>query len=80
MHKSPLREEPREQQAGVIPLKHESSLLDWLQSSGRLISRDTQETEFAREEEDDVAGLLDSEDVGDIYDDDDLEMEIDEEP
>jgi hypothetical protein len=79
MHKSPLREEPREQQAGVIPLKHESSLLDWLQSSGRLISRDTQETEFAREEEDDVAGLLDSEDVGDIYDDD-LEMEIDEEP
>jgi hypothetical protein len=51
-----------------------------LQSSGRLISRDTQETEFAREEEDDVAGLLDSEDVGDIYDDDDLEMEIDEEP
>ena len=80
MPKSPLREEPREQQAGVIPLKHESSLLDWLQSSGRLISRDTQETEFSRDEEDDVAGLLDSEDVSDIYDDDDLEMEIDEEP
>lgn len=80
MHTSPLREEPREQRAAVIPLKHESSLIDWLQASGRLIMRDTQEPEFVGDEEDDVAGLLESDDVGDIYDDDDdIEIELDEE-
>lgn len=79
MHNSPLREQPREQQAGVIPLKHESSLLDWLQANGRLISRDQQEAEVSVEtEEDDVAGLIDSDDVGDFYDDDD-ELVIDDE-
>lgn len=79
MHNSPLREQPREQQAGVIRLKHETSLLDWLQANGRLISRDQQEAEVSVEtEEDDVAGLIDSDDVGDFYDDDD-ELVIDDE-
>lgn len=79
MPTSPLREEPREQRASVISVKHESSLLDWLKSSGRLISRDTQEPEFSGDEEDDVSGLLESDGVDDIYDDD-LEIEIEEEP
>lgn len=79
MHNSPLREQPREQQAGVIPLKHETSLLDWLQANGRLISRDQQEAEVSVDtDEDDVAGLIDSDDVGDFYDDDD-ELIIDDE-
>ncbi len=77
MQNSPLREQPREQRASVIPLKHESSLLDWLQSSGRLISRDQQEQDFLDSaEEDDVSGLIESDDVGDFYDDDDDELVI----
>jgi hypothetical protein len=36
MLNSPLRENPRNQRADVIPLKQESSLVDWLQSNGRL--------------------------------------------
>ena len=79
MHNSPLREEPREQRAAVIPPKNESSLLDWLYSSGRLISRDNQEAEYLVEEEDDVAGLLESDEVGDLYDDDDEILLDDEE-
>lgn len=80
MHNSPLREQPREQRAGVIPLKDESSILDWLQATGRLISRDQQEPEFLDVDEEGVTDFLDSDDVGDIYDDDDdVEMEIDEE-
>lgn len=78
MQNSPLREQPREQQASIIPLKHESSLLDWLQSSGRLISRDQQEADFLAAEEDDVSGLIESDDVGDFYEDDD-EIVIDDE-
>lgn len=65
MLKSPLREEPREQKAAVIRSKHESSLLDWLESSGRLIARDIQEPEFPEEEE--ISGLIDVDDV--TYDD-----------
>jgi hypothetical protein len=79
MQNSPLREQPREQRASIIPLKHESSLLDWLQSSGRLISRDQQEPDFSAAEEDDVSGLIESDDVGDFYEDDDDEIVIDDE-
>lgn len=77
MQNSPLREQPREQRASIIPLKHEASLLDWLKSSGRLISRDQQEPDFLAAEEDDVSGLIESDDVGDFYDDDDDELVVD---
>ncbi|ABA21653.1 conserved hypothetical protein [Trichormus variabilis ATCC 29413] len=33
-----LHEEPRHQSGAIIPLKQEESLLDWLQSTGRLVS------------------------------------------
>lgn len=79
MHNSPLREEPREQRATVIPVKSESSLIDWLQATGRLISRDNQEPEYLLDEEDDVAGLLESDDVGDLYEDDEEVLLDDEE-
>ena len=60
-----------------LPLKHESSLLDWLQSSGRLISRDNvHEPDFSDEEEE-ISGLIDPDDVADIYeDDDDAEADV----
>lgn len=68
-----LREEPREQRAAVIPARNESSLLDWLYSSGRIIARDTQEPELREDEEEEISGLMDVDDVTyDIDDDDDL--------
>lgn len=72
MLNSPLREEPRNQRAAVIPLKQESSLLDWLQSNGRLIARDVHEPDFSDEEEE-ISEFLGGEDgIGDLdYDDDD---------
>ncbi len=79
MLNSPLREEPRNQRAAVIPLKQESSLLDWLQSSNRLIAREVQEAEFSSSE-DDVDALMGVEDGGidyDIDDDDDVAVEED---
>ncbi|MCV3212866.1 DUF3134 domain-containing protein [Plectonema radiosum NIES-515] len=79
MLNSPLREEPRNQRAAVIPLKQESSLLDWLQSSNRLIAREVQEADFSSGE-DDVEALMGVEDGGidyDIDDDDDIPVEDD---
>ncbi|PPS42344.1 DUF3134 domain-containing protein [Chroococcidiopsis sp. TS-821] len=72
MRNSALREEPRDQPAGVIPLKNESSLLDWLESSGRLIARDNQEPDYLDDEEE-IAGLMDPDDMSyDLDDDDDI--------
>lgn len=74
MLNSPLREEPRNQRAGVIPLKQETSLLDWLQTSGRIIARDVHEPDFLEEEEE-ISEFLGGEDgIGDydLDDDDDI--------
>lgn len=70
MPNSPLYEAPREQRAPVIRTKHESSLLDWLRASGRLISRDNQESDSFLEEEE-ISGLIDPDDASyDGMDDD----------
>ncbi|MUL35894.1 DUF3134 domain-containing protein [Gloeocapsopsis dulcis] len=75
MRNSALREEPRDQRAAVIPVKNESSLLDWLESSGRLIARDNQEPEYSDNEEE-IAGLMDPDDMSyDLDDDDAVEVE-----
>ncbi|MBD2520346.1 DUF3134 domain-containing protein [Nostoc sp. FACHB-973] len=74
MLNSPLREEPRNQRAGVIPLKQESSLLDWLQSNGRIIARDVHEPDFQDDEEeiDSLMGVEDGIVDYDLDDDDDI--------
>ena len=77
MLNSPLREEPRNQRAAVIPLKQETSLLDWLQSSGRIIARDVHEPDF-QEDEEEISEFLGGEDgIGDYdLDDDDDDISI----
>jgi hypothetical protein len=73
MLNSPLREEPRNQRADVIPLKPESSLLDCLQNNGRIIARDFHEPDFQDDEEgiDSLMGVEDG--IGyDLDDDDDI--------
>jgi hypothetical protein len=74
MLNSPLREEPRNQRAVVIPLKQECSLLDWLQYNGRLIARDVHEPDFPDDEEeiDSLMGVEDGIGDYDLDDDDDI--------
>lgn len=75
MRNSALRQELRDQRAAVIPVRDESSLLDWLESSGRLIARDHQEPEYTDDEEE-IAGLMDPDDMSyDLDDDDVVEVE-----
>lgn len=78
MMNSPLREQPRLQRASVIPLKQESSLLDWLQSSGRLIARDNHEPDYQEGDEEEIESLMSGDDgIGydDLDDDDDIPVE-----
>ncbi|AFY32199.1 DUF3134 domain-containing protein [Calothrix sp. PCC 7507] len=79
MLNSPLREAARNQRAIVIPLKQESSMLDWLQASGRLIARNVHEPDFSDEEEE-ISEFLGGDDgIGeyDIDDDDDVAISED---
>ncbi|MCC5662823.1 DUF3134 domain-containing protein [Nostoc sp. CHAB 5784] len=73
MLNSPLREVPRNQRADVIPLKQESSLLDWLQTNGRIIARDVHEPDF-QDDEVEIDSLMGVEDgIGyDLDDDNDI--------
>lgn len=77
MLNSPLREEPRSQRAAVISSKHESSMLDWLKSSGRIIARDVQEPEF-QDEEEEISGLIEVDDITYDLDDDDDDLDLEE--
>jgi hypothetical protein len=77
MLNSPLSEEPRNQRAPVIPLKQESSMLDWLQANGRLVARNVQESDFSEDEEE-ISEFLSGEDgIGDYDLDDDSDVSVD---
>lgn len=77
MLKNPLREEPRKQLALVIRSKNESSLLEWLQSSGRMIARETQEINYSEEEEEEISELIAVDEVTYDLDDDDENIDLD---
>ena len=76
MYNPSLRQEPRYEPAAVLPITRETSLLDWLRASNRLI--------FREKEESLTEVLLDdveiSELMGDVDDglyDDDLDDDLD---
>jgi hypothetical protein len=70
-----LREEPREQRAGVIPARQDSSILDWLENTGRLRARDQSEQDYGDDEEE-ISELMGNDDSFDLDDDDDdLDLE-----
>ncbi|NEP12597.1 MAG: DUF3134 domain-containing protein [Symploca sp. SIO2C1] len=68
MYNPSLREQPRDHQAEVIPLNQHTSLLNWLESQGRLLARESQD-EMLIEGEEEISELMDVDDNG--YDDDD---------
>ncbi len=55
-----LRQEPRYEPASVIPLKQDSSLLDWLEANNRLMPREGMESENEKylEEDEEIAQLM----------------------
>lgn len=54
-----LTQESRYEPAKVIPLKRDGSLIDWLESNGRLIYRETQEIEQEFDSDLDIEALTD---------------------
>lgn len=63
-----LREESREQLAEVIPVRQEYSILEWLESNGRLLAREGKDDLLLNEEEE-ITELMGTDDS--LYEDDD---------
>lgn len=77
-----LTQELRYEPAQVIPLKQETSLLDWLESNNRLIPRETTSPvdDSSSEEDEEISELMDADDSDydgdyDSDDDDDEDLE-----
>jgi hypothetical protein len=78
MYNPSLRREHRNEPAAVIPIKQETSILDWLEDTGRLLARDDQEDTFPDDEEE-ITELMGVDDpVYDLDDDDDDVIDLDE--
>lgn len=76
MYNPSLQEEPRNQRASSVSTRQQSSILDWLESSGRLLSRDPQVRELPGEDEEieEINELMVG-DEGDYLDEDEVELE-----
>lgn len=75
MLRNPLYEEPRSQRTPIIRLKSGSSLVEWLESSGRMVRRDMQEPDYL-DAEAEISALIDIEDTTyDIDDDEDVDLD-----
>ena len=70
-----VRQIPREDPADVIPLQRDSSILNWLEGTGRLIPREPVDSIGDEPEPEELADLMANEDkdddVEDNTDDDD---------
>lgn len=76
MQNPSLTQVPREQNAPVIPIQHESSILVWLENSGRMIAREAQDYDYSDNEEE-IAELMGADD-GSFEADDDDDLPVDE--
>ncbi|PSP18936.1 MAG: hypothetical protein BRC58_02245 [Cyanobacteria bacterium QS_8_64_29] len=61
MNNPAMKEQPRHEPAGAIPLQQEASLLDWLEANGRLLAREVEEENKQREEDEEIVELMEGE-------------------
>ncbi|BAP17386.1 MAG: DUF3134 domain-containing protein [cyanobacterium endosymbiont of Epithemia adnata isolate EadnSB Bon19] len=70
MYNPSWRQEPRYEPAVVIPVKYDSSILDWLKTNDRLIPCEQETLIIPLKEDEEISELMD---VDDSYDDIDLD-------
>ena len=71
-----VRQIPRSQPADVIPLQRDSSILNWLEGTGRLIPREPIDSVGDEPEPEELADLMGADDKDDA-DDDEMSLEDD---
>lgn len=77
MRNPALHEQPRSQNAPVIPMRRDASILGWLEGTGRLLARENAEFDYLDEEEE-INELMAGDDSSfDLDDDDDDSLDLD---
>jgi hypothetical protein len=71
-----VRQIPRQQPADVIPLQQDSSILNWLEGTGRMIAREPIDSIGDEPEPEELADLMGNDDKDDM-DDDDMSLDDD---
>ena len=66
-----ISQEARYEPATVIPIKRDSSIINWLETTNRLIYREQEEIKTTSEEDAEISDLID---VDENYDDEDLNL------
>lgn len=73
-----LRVQRRNQPAAIIPTEQQASILDWLESTGRLIAREGTEANFKLDDEaEELSELMLGDDPSYVDDDDDDDDDAD---
>lgn len=72
-----LTEKPRYEIADVIPLQYETSILDWLERSGRLMDRTSDNDDVLLDPEEEIAELIENDGKYDDDDDEDILLDDD---
>lgn len=73
-----LRESKRSELAPVLPLRKNSSILNWLEGTGRLLERENKESRKLDEDEEEITALMGADDnYEDEEEDDDLDDDLD---
>ena len=62
MYNPSLVQESRYEPAAVIPLKQDTSLLEWLAATDRLIFREAEQTSVVETEDAEISDLIDGDD------------------
>lgn len=75
-HNPSLRQETRDQRAAIIPAQQESSILDWLESSGRLLAREGGDLDYLDDEEEINELMAGDDNSFDLDDDDDSDLDL----
>jgi len=63
LHNPALHTEPRNQEPAIIPPRKDSSLLDWLSETGRLVARKAGEHPHEEIEEEELEELMETTDT-----------------
>ncbi|MGB5596585.1 MAG: DUF3134 domain-containing protein [Crocosphaera sp.] len=69
-----ISQEPRYEPAAVIPVKRDSSIINWLEATNRLIYREQEEVKIPLKEDAEISDLID---IDDNYDDEDEDLSLD---
>jgi hypothetical protein len=72
-----VRQIPRQDPAEPITLQRDSSILGWLEGTGRMIAREPIDSVGDEPEPEELADLMGNEDKDDDVDDDDMSLDDD---